>query len=88
MVIDRQGQVLCACLCVSMEVTMSRTLKDKPFKYREYKRRTKERHLSKHLCIGVGGVNCPCCFPGPNSRKEVFRSAKRKDNLLAFKDAQ
>lgn len=67
---------------------MSRTLKDKPYKFREHERKTKHRHLSKHLCIGVGGFNCPCCFPGPNSRKEVFRSAKRKNNWLAFKDAQ
>lgn len=67
---------------------MSRTYKDKPYKLREYKKKTKHRHLNKHLCIGVGGVNCPCCFPAPGSRKEIFRSAKRKENLLAFKDTQ
>lgn len=34
--------------------------------------------IKKFLCIGPGGKKCTCCFPAPGSRKEVFRSAKRK----------
>lgn len=41
----------------------------------------------KHLCIGPGGKNCPCCFPAPGSkeRKAEFRRAKRRSNKEAIK---
>lgn len=67
---------------------MSRTYKDKPYKLRKHHYPTNHKHLSKSLCIGPGGFNCPCCFPGPKGRDVYFRSAKRKDKLLAFKDVQ
>ena len=42
------------------------------------------RHL-KYLRVGVGGRNCPCCFPPPGKRKTKFRAAKRKEHRDAFK---
>ena len=43
--------------------------------------------LSKNLCIGPGGVSCPCCFPPPGSKARYleFRRAKRKDKKEALK---
>lgn len=43
--------------------------------------------MNKHLCIGPGGPNCPCCFPprGSRSRAKAFRRAKRADAREAFK---
>jgi hypothetical protein len=35
--------------------------------------------------VGVGGWNCPCCAPAPGKRKEVYRSAKRKEKREAFR---
>lgn len=39
----------------------------------------------KFLCIGPGGKKCNCCFPAPGSRKEIFRTAKRKSQKEAQK---
>lgn len=43
--------------------------------------------FNKHLTIGPGGVNCPCCFPAPGSkeRKAEFRRAKRREKIEAMK---
>lgn len=48
----------------------------------------KKSTTKKYLCIGVGGRRCPCCFPAPGNRKEVYRSAKRKEKAEAFKIEQ
>lgn len=39
----------------------------------------------KYVRMGVGGMNCPCCFPAPGKRKGKFRTAKRKEKREAFK---
>lgn len=45
---------------------------------------------NKHLHIGVGGRNCVCCFPAPNSkeRKAEYRRAKRAEQREASKLVQ
>lgn len=45
-----------------------------------------EKHMyKKYVRMGVGGMNCPCCFPAPGKRKGKFRTAKRKEKREAFK---
>jgi hypothetical protein len=46
--------------------------------------------MNKHLCIGPGGMGCPCCFPAPGSRerKLEFRRAKLREKRLALKEAE
>lgn len=43
--------------------------------------------IKKHLCVGPGGVNCPCCFPAPGSkeRRIEYRRAKRREKAEAMK---
>lgn len=40
--------------------------------------------------VGVGGINCPCCFPAPRSvgRKAHYRAAKRREEVDAFRIEQ
>lgn len=47
-------------------------------------------NVSKHLCVGPGGVNCPCCFPAPGSkeRKAEYRRAKRREKREAMKQEE
>jgi len=33
----------------------------------------------KYLRVGPGGMNCNCCAPAPGKRKQLFRSAKRRE---------
>lgn len=35
--------------------------------------------LKKLIHMGPGGMNCPCCFPGPNTpaRRKIMRTAKK-----------
>lgn len=44
---------------------------------------------NKHLHVGRGGVNCPCCFPnkGSKARRKAFKRAKVKELKLALKEA-
>lgn len=44
---------------------------------------------SKYLCVGPGGRKCRCCFPAPGSkdRRSQFRSAKRKAERIAVREA-
>lgn len=43
-------------------------------------------HRRFALCkVGPGGWNCACCAPPRGKRKEIFRRAKREDNLEAMK---
>jgi hypothetical protein len=43
--------------------------------------------MNKHLQVGIGGVNCNCCFPAPGSkhRKMLVRKAKRDEAKAAWK---
>ena len=43
--------------------------------------------MNKHLQVGIGGVNCNCCFPAPGSkaRKLRIRKAKRDETKAAWK---
>lgn len=43
--------------------------------------------MNKHLMVGIGGMDCPCCFPAPSSkaRRYMVRQAKRKEAKAAMK---
>lgn len=45
---------------------------------------------SRYLKIGPGGRQCACCFPRPGSkdRRAQFRSAKRKAERAALREAE
>lgn len=36
------------------------------------------RNYMKHLNVGIGGINCACCFPAPGKRDKIFRKIRRK----------
>jgi hypothetical protein len=42
-------------------------------------------YLKRYIGIGSDNYGCACCFPGPKSRKEKIRSAKRKEKREAMK---
>lgn len=46
-------------------------------------------HLSasKFLCVGPGGIDCPCCFPRRTKDRRVeFRRAKRRMDRVIARD--
>lgn len=61
---------------------MSRTRKDyNAWEGRTYAKKRRFSNLTKHIVIGPGGIDCPCCGEAPGkNRKKIFRIAKRKEN--------
>jgi hypothetical protein len=55
-------------------------------------KRTKTMAVSKsmkaELCVGPGGMACPCCFPAPGTttRKKKFKAAKKALKNKSLKD--
>ncbi len=41
--------------------------------------------IKYYIVSGPGGYRCTCCFPAPGKRKEIYRSAKRKEKNAAFR---
>lgn len=41
--------------------------------------------IQKYLYVGPGGFKCFCCAPAPGKRRQMFRTARRKEKREAFK---
>lgn len=46
-------------------------------------RKSDQKHW---LCVGPGGINCPCCAPAPGKRRHMFKKARRNADKAALKE--